>query len=196
MHRNRSQVAFVMEEPSEHDQTESKLWLPLVLRGLVALVFSIVALSSVRVPIGRLSVLFATYALADGFLGLYAGRGFRTHKRRRLLGVDGIASVIAAVIVLAFPVASALQIAGGIRAVIGGACDATWSLSRRASDYQMMTGLGGISGVALGIVLLGWPGPAIVALPWLLGLGAFVSGSLLVGGAITQVRREPETRTV
>ena len=44
---------------------------------------------------------------------------------------------------------------------------------------------GGIVSILLGLLVLAWPGPGVVALPWLLGLGAMVTGGLLVVGAMT-----------
>jgi len=60
-------------------------------------------------------------------------------------------------------------------------------------DISALVMLGGIAAVGLGVLLVGWPGPGTVALPWLLGLQAMVSGSLFLAGALSELRRVATT---
>lgn len=177
------------EEPARPEIPPTTLWLALLGRGLAALLFAMLAISNPRMPISTLAKLFAAFAVVDGALALYGASrarraGIAGHGRP--LAIEGFTSGALGVAALLFPPASALRILGGVRSVITGALDVLWA---RRDPTTELPQLGGIVGVGLGAVILGWPGGEL-AVPWLLGLAAFVSGALFTAGALSKFRRD------
>ena len=170
------------------DVHEVRLWLALLGRGIAGVVFGMILLAGPQPLIQDAAVWLLIYLLADAVLGMYAAQGVRQQKGRpRLLALGAIANLITAVLAGAFPTALALRLIAGARAIVTGVCDARWSRHHGVSD--LLT-LGGVAAVALGIVLLiGWPGPGVQALPWLIGIQVMVSGSLIIAGALSELRR-------
>lgn len=172
------------------DVRETKLWRTVFGRGFLALLFALLALADPWMPVDRLAKLLAAYAFADGALAFYAARrAHRTHAfgHGRALALEGLVGAAVGVAALVLPVVAALRIIGGLRWLAIGASEVVWSRRDQATE---LVELGGIMGVALGILVLAWPGPALVALPWLLGLAALVSGALDFAGSMSHIRSE------
>jgi uncharacterized membrane protein HdeD (DUF308 family) len=170
---------------------EVRLWFLLMARGAAACVFGLVLMSNVRAPLRGVANVFLAYLIADCALSFFAARrAARAGKRRRELALISIADGLSAVAAAVFPAALPLRIIGGIRGVITGGLHARWSHRMEVSD--LLT-LGGVAAVGLGVLLLGWPGPGVTALTWLLGLEATVSGALSVAGSLSEIRRVGET---
>ncbi len=157
-------------------------------RGLAAVVFSMVLLSGALPPLQQTVIGLVVYFLVDALLVVYAAKRARVSRGAPglLAAVSGI-DVVAAIASAVVPTAAALRVVAGLRAIVGGVCDAIWSRHHGTSD--MLT-LNGVAAVALGaVLLLAWPGSGELALPWLVGLQLMVSGALLTGGALSELRR-------
>jgi uncharacterized membrane protein HdeD (DUF308 family) len=183
-----------MDEPGLFETRETKLWFATVGRGVAALLFAMLAIGSPSpwMPIRRLAILFAVYAVADSGLTFFAaGRARRTHvvKTGRLLALEGGLSALVAIVAFAFPALTPLRILGGLRGMVIGTSDVLWSRRGNASD---LIELAGVVAFVFGLLLLAWPGPGSIALPWLLGISTLVSGALLFAGALSQLRRGVE----
>lgn len=178
-----------MAEAYGYDVYEKKLWVALLARGVIACLFGIAALSYPYMPATRLATIFGFYVLVDGALALFSATRSRAVPERRWwsLAIEGLIDVLAAVSAFVFPATLPLRLASGLRGVLGGFSDALWSLHQDASDRRFLIGFGGISTVAFGILILAWPGPGPVALPYLIGLGAMVSGACFTGGALLEL---------
>lgn len=184
-----------MEESESLAEHETKLRFVLVARGLVALLFALLALASPWMPVQRLAILFALYALIDSALTFFAAtrvRRPRTRGHGGLLVLEGVLSAGVAILALVFPVAHPLRILGGLRGVVIGASDLLWSRHMRTAT---LVEVAGVAGMGFGALLLAWPGPGVVALPWLLGLSTLVSGALLFAGAMSEFRHVELERT-
>jgi uncharacterized membrane protein HdeD (DUF308 family) len=172
-----------------YDVYETKLWVALLVRGILAALFGIAALSYPYMPYTRLATIFGVYVIVDGALALFSATRSRTVPERRWwsLAIEGSIEILAGVLAFVFPATAALRVIGGLRGVLGGFFDALWCLHRDASDRRFMIGFGGISTVAFGIVILAWPGPGPVALPYLLGVSGMLSGAFFTGGALLEL---------
>jgi uncharacterized membrane protein HdeD (DUF308 family) len=167
---------------------ESKLWYGVIGRGAVALLFALLAIANPWMPFGQLVKLFAVYAIVDSGLSVFvAVRGHWKHGARRnwLVALEAALSAGLGIVALALPSVLALRIVGGLRALVVGTSDVVWASKGNGDDLIEMSG---IVAIVLGGVLLAWPGPATVALPWLIGLAAMVSGALLFGGGLSKLR--------
>jgi uncharacterized membrane protein HdeD (DUF308 family) len=178
-----------MNDPS-FQIPERRLWLAIVGRGFVGLAVGVVLLSNPWMSIRAIAGVIVAYMFADGVLRLYAAkRAARASMPSWQLVLGGVIDAVAAVVVLVMPAVLPMRLAAGLRAVATGSTDIHWTRGTHLSELLTM---GGVTAVALGAVLLGWPGPATVALPWLLGLEAMVSGGLLFAGAASEIRSVPE----
>jgi uncharacterized membrane protein HdeD (DUF308 family) len=180
-----------MERPAPWDLApgERDLWLGTLGRGALALLFALLAIANPWMRIRNLAHLYGAYALVDATLAFFLmDHARRRHARDRewSLGVEGIAGVVVALGSFVFPAVTPIRILGGLRGLVVGTSEVVWS--RRDSASELVE-LGGVLACMLGALLLAWPGPATLALPWLLGLLALVSGALLFAGALTHLRR-------
>jgi uncharacterized membrane protein HdeD (DUF308 family) len=178
-----------VERHMDAEARETKLWLFTLGRAAVALLFAVLALGNPWMPLVRLARIYAVYVLVDSGLSLFGARRIRqTHvvERGGWLGVDGAVSLAAAIVAFFVPTLVVLRVAAGLRGLFVGASDTLWARHGNASD---LLELGGIAAVAFGIVIIAWPGPAYIALPWLLGVAALVTGALFFAGSMSELRR-------
>ena len=169
---------------------ESKLWYGVLGRGGVALLFALLAIASTRpwLTVERVAQIFAAYAILDSVLSAFVavrGHAGRGGVRGWLPALEAVLSAGLGVVALVLPSILALRIVGGLRALVVGTSDVLWAGRGERDDLIEMSG---IVAIVLGVVLLAWPGPGTVALPWLLGLAALVSGALLFAGALSKLR--------
>jgi uncharacterized membrane protein HdeD (DUF308 family) len=71
-----------------------------LLRGLTAVAFGVVALAGPHVTLSTLAILFGVYALVHGILSLAAAIGGRGQHGSVLLGVEGVLGLLAGVLTL------------------------------------------------------------------------------------------------
>jgi succinate dehydrogenase/fumarate reductase cytochrome b subunit len=169
---------------------ETRLWYAGAGRGVIAAIFGMLLMSSTYRSIGAIAGIFAAYLIVDGVLSLYiAWRAKQVGWRSWAALFVGVIDVAAAVVALVIPTMLVLRLVGGLRAIISGSGDA---FSPHHQHQSELLSLGGVVAVILGILILVWPGPTTVALPWLLGLEAMVSGALFVAGAASEIKRASE----
>ncbi len=182
-----------MNEPSIRTH-ETRLWSTAAGRGFLGVTAGLLFLSNPWLSLRGTANLFMAYALADGALSLYqATCAKRVARPRTMLLVAALFDAAAAIAVLVMPAVLPLRIAGGLRAVATGSCDALWTRRQRLSE--MLT-LAGVAAVLVGGLILAWPGPGTVALPWLLGLQTMISGALLVAGGVSEMQHGPSRHGV
>jgi uncharacterized membrane protein HdeD (DUF308 family) len=169
---------------------ERKVSFSLLARGALAMFFALGAIATHRLTIGQLAVLFAIYALADSGLSFFEAYQLGRADNRKvgwLFAIEGLLSAALAVIAFAAPGTILLRIIGGLRALSIGFSDANWAHRTRAS---LAVEVSGFASILLGVLLLVWPGPGTLALPWLIGLPSLVSGALMVAGAFGELTSE------
>jgi uncharacterized membrane protein HdeD (DUF308 family) len=151
----------------------------LVLLGIAAVIFGIIAISWPGVTILALVILFAVYAFMDG--GLQAARAFSSRSAGPVLGhlLLGLVDLAAGVFALAWPaptayvlviVVAAWALAGGFAEVFAG-----FQIGESAGTRAMFI-LGGLVSVAFGVLLFARPGVGAVTLALLFGLYALIYG--------------------
>jgi uncharacterized membrane protein HdeD (DUF308 family) len=167
---------------------EQNWWL-LLLRGVASIAFGVLAFSWPGLTLLTLTLLWGTYALADGVLALWAGisaKGGETAVRW-WLALAGIVSGLAGVMTFFWPgmttlvllmfmaswaiIIGVMQIWGAIelRVVLKGA----WLLA-----------LNGLLSIAFGVVMFAQPGTDALALVWLIGWFAVFAGCLTIALAL------------
>jgi uncharacterized membrane protein HdeD (DUF308 family) len=158
-------------------------WWVLLLRGVVAILFGVMALLLPGITLLVLVVLYGAYAAVDGVLALVAAfRGGENVSRGWLVFV-GVAGLAAAAATLFYP---------GITALVLVIFIGAWSIARgigeivlavrlrKEIEHEWLLALGGVASVLFGAVLVIAPGAGALALVWLIGSFSIALGVLLV----------------
>lgn len=167
-------------------------WTVLALRGVVGIVFGILALAWPGITLLTLIALFAVYALASGFI---AAAGAVRHRRSEddwwvalLLGLVSIGAGIVAVLQPALT-ALVLVLVMGANALVTGVLDIVAAIRlRRELTGEWLLALSGLASIVFGAVVFMYPGAGALALVWLISLYACVTGVLLLAQALRMRR--------
>lgn len=160
----------------------------LAARGAVAVLFGAATLLWPALTLAALVLLFGAYVLVDGVITLVAlaARAPGTRHHRVLLVVRSVAGVGAGIVTLAWPAITALVLLVVIAAwllVAGAAEVATAVRFRHTIRHHWLLGLTGVVSAAAGLGLLCAPVVGALAITWLIGWWALVSGAMLLASA-------------
>jgi uncharacterized membrane protein HdeD (DUF308 family) len=108
--------------------------------------------------------------------------GTQLSKWRWVVGLQGLASVILGVLLLAWPEISvyALTIVFGIYTLATGITAFAGAFSSQSKDERASLVLSGLLGIVVGIVVLVWPGISALALLYVIGIYAVMLGTLAI----------------
>ncbi|NGM23679.1 hypothetical protein G3576_26940 [Roseomonas stagni] len=170
-------------------------WWLFLLRGVAGILFGLLALVAPGLGLAFVLGFLAAFLLVEGIATLLqAARGTPDpvgNRSRTWLWIDGIASTLAGVGVLVMPGVSAvlLVVMVGAWAAIVGAMRLVMAF--RAGDVLM--GLLGALAVFVGAWMVVAPGPGMLALVWLVGLQALVTGGLFlaIGWRLRRIAKDP-----
>ena len=158
-------------------------WWAVDLRGLAGILFGIITFVSPGISLAALVLLFGAYAFADGVLSIVSAVRRRGADRWWLLLLQGIVGIGAGVITLLWPgiTALALRFVIAAWALVGGALQVAAAIRlRKVITGEWLLALGGVLSVALGVLLVLFPGPGALALVIWIGAYAVVFGILLL----------------
>jgi uncharacterized membrane protein HdeD (DUF308 family) len=159
-------------------------WWTVALRGLLAIVFGVVALAWPGIALGVLALLFGVYALADGILaGVTVFRAGRPQERWWPLALEALTGIVVGVIAIVWPAMAALTLVAfiGAWALITGALEIAAAVRlRREIENEWLLGLAGVLSVLFGLVAIVSPGTAVLALVWVVGAYAILFGTALI----------------
>lgn len=161
-------------------------WWLLLLRGIAAIVFGLLAFFWPGITLLTLTLVWGAYALADGIISLWAATfGHRGDMAPRWwLAVVGIAGVLSGLIAFFWPGITAfallLFIAGW--AIVVGVLEILGAIQlRKEMGGEWLLALTGLASVAFGILLTTRPGVGALAIAWIIGWYALVAGCLWIG---------------
>lgn len=158
----------------------ARSWWLLGLRGLVGLIFGVLFLVWPVLSLGALVLAFGVWALADGVMALAAAISGRRGWDAALEGVFGL---LIGVLTFARPGATAVALYFLIAAwsVVMGVFRIVAAVRlRREIEGEFWLGLSGLTSVAFGVLMVALPAAGVLALGWLIGVYALVSGALLI----------------
>jgi uncharacterized membrane protein HdeD (DUF308 family) len=158
-------------------------WWALALRGVAGILFGIITFMWPGISLAALVFLFGAYAFADGVLSIVSAVRRRAADRWWLLLLQGIVGIGAGVVTLLWPGITALALLAVIAAwaLMGGALQVAAAIRlRKVITGEWLLALGGILSIALGVLLLIFPGPGALALVLWTGAYAFVFGIVLM----------------
>lgn len=158
-------------------------WWVLALRGVLAVLFGLLALIA---PVATLTVLvlfWGAFALVDGIFALISAFRVTGGKGRLWLFLEGALGILAGIVTFLYPGLTALVLLYIIAfwAIFIGILRIVTAISlRREMENEWLMILGGILTVIFGILLIVLPGPGLLSLTWLIGIWALIFGIALI----------------
>jgi uncharacterized membrane protein HdeD (DUF308 family) len=164
-------------------------------RGILAILFGIIALVWPGISLLALTYLFGAYALINGLVAIVSAiRGRSTIKSWWAVLIEGLAGVAIGLLTFFWPHVTILALLLLI---------ATWSViigileigiafsSRAATGERWMIGIAGALSIIFGILLFTHPGAGLLAMIWLLGFYSIVWGIILIAHSFQRPRAMP-----
>lgn len=158
-------------------------WWLVALRGVVAILFGILAFVAPGAFVLSLVLFFAAYTLTDGiFAILGAVRAAQHHERWGFLLLEGIVDIVVAVAAVLVPGAAVwafvLLLAAWALVTGGLMIAAAFRLHLHYGRWWLI--LGGVVSILFGIALMIEPGMSALVLTWWIGSYSFAFGILLL----------------
>ena len=165
--------------------TQAYWWL-LIIRGVVAVLFGIMALISVEFTLLFLVYLFGAYVLIDGIMAIIASlQERRSSSAWWVVFLIGIVGIIVGVLSFIHPGNVALLIFYliAIWLIVAGFFGIV-SAFFRARGTEWLSVMGGILSIIIGVIFLLHPTSSILSIVWLLGVFALIYGIIQIIRAI------------
>lgn len=159
-------------------------WWMLAVRGVLAIIFGLIALLAPRIALLAFIYVFAAYALIDGIMAVYIAL-----RERGSLGrwgwvlFEGLLGIIAGIIAFVYPGLTALVLLYlvAIWAVVTGILEIAAAFALRGfAAREWALALAGIVSILFGIVLFIFPGAGLLSILWLVGIYGIVFGILFI----------------
>jgi uncharacterized membrane protein HdeD (DUF308 family) len=158
-------------------------WWAIALRGVVAILFGIIAFLMPGPTLLALVTLFAAFALVDGVFTLVTAIRRANRGPDWMLVIGGIAGIAIGIIGLVSPGTMTIVLLAWIAAwaILTGvvAIVAAYRL-RRVLEGEWLLALNGAVAVIFGLYLVIFPGAGAVAILWLIAAWAIISGVILL----------------
>jgi uncharacterized membrane protein HdeD (DUF308 family) len=167
------------------DQFDTRTWSGLALRGLIAIVFGILALARPGSGVIGLAYLFGAYAFLDGVLAIAAAANVAQMRGPWWpIMLAGFCGVAVAVLSFSRPAATAVGLTYYIAAwaVFTGILEVVAAFRlRRIVQREWMLAVAGLLSVAFGIMIAARPDAGLLSLIWTVGVFAIIFGGLVMG---------------
>lgn len=158
-------------------------WWILVVRGIAAVVFGVLALASPGISLLALVLLWGAYAVIDGVTSVVlAARAGREGRRWGWLFFEGLISVGAGVVTAIWPGISAVALLMliAVWAVITGIAEIVAAIElRHVIRGEWLLGVSGLLSIAFGVFAMVSPGAGALAIVTIIGAYAIAFGVLL-----------------
>lgn len=174
----------------------SRCWWMLTLRGVIAILFGLAALVLPMLSLAALLGLFAAYALLGGTASMVGAlRHRKTDEDWWLPFLFGLAAVGAGIIAFVRPGLTLLVLVLliGANALVGGAFDLAMAIRlRKTLRHEWLLLLNALVSIAFGVLVFLMPDAGALAIVWIIGAYALLSGILLLALAV-RLRRPTES---
>ena len=165
----------------------AKYWWVFLVRGLLGIVFGVLAFVMPVITLATLVIVWGAYAFTDGIVALWAAiTGNTDNDNRWLVGLQGVIGVAAGVLTFVMPVVTGL----GLLMLI-----AAWSLAvgvlqlvaavklRKEITSELWLGLSGLVSILFAFFVIARPGEGALAVIWIIGSYSIIFGVILVAFA-------------
>lgn len=159
-----------------------RYWWIFALRGLLGVVLGVIALAMPGITLLSLIAVFAVYALLAGVVAV-AGALRNRHNASDwwILLTLGLASILAGVLASLHPALTALVLVVviGLNAILTGMLDIMLAVRlRNVVRGEWLLLLSAATSLAFGALIIAYPGAGALALVWLIGTYALLTGLL------------------
>lgn len=179
-----SETIIAAGSPAPGLRGVAKNWWVLLIRGIAALAFGILAFVLPGITLLTLVTLYAIYALVDGVLSLVAAYQHRPGSGPTWwLVFSGVLGIAAGLVTLLWPGVTALLLILFIGAwsLVRGVVEIVGAIQlRKEIDNEWMLILSGAISVLFGAAVMIAPGAGALALVWLIGIYAVLFGILMI----------------
>jgi uncharacterized membrane protein HdeD (DUF308 family) len=157
----------------------AKNWWVLLLRGICAVLFAVMAFTLPGLTLVTLVLLYGVYALADGLTALWVGGQARAWWFM-LLGTIGM---IVGILTFAYPGITAVALLYLIAAwaIVRGVFEIVTAIQlRKEISNEWLLILSGILSVLFGVALVAQPAAGALAVVWIIGTYALIFGLMMI----------------
>jgi uncharacterized membrane protein HdeD (DUF308 family) len=166
--------------------TLAENWWLLLLRGLAAIAFGVIAFLWPNITLVALTYLWGAYAIADGVIAIWAAFNLAggDASPRWWLGLSGVVGILAGIGAFAYTGMTALVLLMFIAvwAIVIGALQLYAAMQLwKVIDNAWWLILSGLISIAFGVVLIGWPNAGALAVIWTIAWYAVFFGCMLIG---------------
>lgn len=161
-------------------------WWMIALRGVIAILFGIMAFVAPVAVILSLAVLFGVYLLIDGVVGLVSAfRTKQSDQRWWLLLAEAALNIVMGGLAIVFPggAAVAFLVITAVWALLTGGFLLAAAFRLHAAYGRAWLAIGGVISILWGVLLIAAPLAGLVVLTWWLGAYAVLFGIVLVAAA-------------
>ncbi len=162
----------------------AKNWWALVLRGIMAVLLGVLALTRPGITLVVLIALVGSYLLIDGALAVAgAMRASRAGEPWGPLLIEGVVDIGAGLAIFSWPALTlfALVVFIGCRAVVKGILEVVTAIRlRKVISGEWLLALGGVVSIIFGVMVVMAPIAGAIVLAWWVGGYAFVFGLVLI----------------
>lgn len=162
-------------------------WWLLLLRGIAAVAFGVLAMVWPAITLISLTLLWGAYTLVDGVFALWAAISGRANSpamgHRWWMAISGVVSILAGLAAFFWPGMTAfiLVIFIGIWAIIIGVLTIWGAIqARKEIEGEWVLGLFGLLSIAFGALVLFQPGAGALSLIWTIAGYSIFAGVLLI----------------
>lgn len=159
-------------------------WWLLGIRGVIAVLFGLIALFLPLLTLFVLVIFFGVYFLVDGAMAVVAAiQGRKNFRLWGLLLLEGLAGIVIGIMTFFWPGMTALILLYFVAAwaIVTGIFEVVTAFSgRRRISHEWTIALAGVVSILLGIFLFARPVAGLLALVWGIGIYAIVFGILLI----------------
>ncbi|NKX92901.1 HdeD family acid-resistance protein [Sanguibacter hominis ATCC BAA-789] len=164
-----------------------QVWWLILLRGVVAIVFGVIAIASPWSTAAALAIVIGAFVAVEGLIDVVEAFRHRKFGGMVLHAVVGAVGVIAGVIMLAWPGITLVVVVYTVAfwAIISGVVQVALGATTRGLSVgaRIWVILGGVLSFAFGVLMLTQPATGLGALVWIIGVYAIIFGTALVAFA-------------
>ncbi|GAB3482432.1 HdeD family acid-resistance protein [Nocardiopsis coralliicola] len=160
----------------------SRYWWVVTVRGVIAVLFGLIAVFWPGVTAVALAVLFGAWALVDGIFAAVQAFRSGTGERTSLI-VHAAVGVVLGLAALLWPVATVLVLTFiiGAWALVTGVLEIVGAVRlRKEITGEWLYILGGVLSVCFGLLVFLWPIEGAVVIALIIGVYAIVFGAVLI----------------
>jgi uncharacterized membrane protein HdeD (DUF308 family) len=158
-------------------------WWIVVLRGVLAILFGVVAFVWPAISIAALVLLFGAYALVDGIFAVIAALTNTAGMQRWWVLLEGVVGIVIGVLTFFWPGVTAFVLLYFIAAwsIVTGVLEILAAIElRKAITNEWLLIVSGILSVLFGLLVVLYPSAGALSVIWIIALYAVVFGILLI----------------